>query len=72
MKLMVQGKEEVVTEFLTVAELLLLLNVEMPQYVSVQVNEQFVPREDFAGLMLSEGDRVDLIYFMGGGSLRCS
>ena len=35
--------------------------------VSVQVNEEFVDREDFATLQLNEGDTVDFLYFMGGG-----
>lgn len=35
--------------------------------VSVQVNEEFVEREDFDTLQLNEGDSVDFLYFMGGG-----
>jgi sulfur carrier protein len=36
--------------------------------VSVQVNEEFVDREEFATLQLNEGDEVDFLYFMGGGA----
>ena len=34
----------------------------------VQVNEEFVDREEFATLQLNEGDEVDFLYFMGGGA----
>ena len=42
-------------------------NVAQPEMVSVQVNEEFVDREEFATLQLNEGDEVDFLYFMGGG-----
>jgi sulfur carrier protein len=37
--------------------------------VSVQVNEEFVERDDFDTTTLNEGDTVDFLYFMGGGAL---
>lgn len=38
----------------TVEELLTLEKVEMPEYVSVSINEEFVLREDFASRMLTD------------------
>ena len=35
--------------------------------VSVQVNEEFAEREDWEKIQLKEGDKVDFLYFMGGG-----
>ena len=37
--------------------------------VSVQVNDDFVDRTEWDGLQVKEGDVVDFLYFMGGGSL---
>ena len=37
--------------------------------VSVQVNEEFAEREDWDSIQLKEGDKVDFLYFMGGGAL---
>ncbi len=71
MKLIVGGKTKTVPDSVTVAELLELEKVETPGYVSVQVNDKFVRREDFAAFRLSESDRVELMYFMGGGRSRC-
>jgi sulfur carrier protein len=45
-------------------------NVEQPEMVSVQVNGEFVGREDFSSFLVNSGDEVDFLYFMGGGS-RC-
>ena len=39
------------------------------EMVSVQVNEEFAEREDWESIQLKEGDKVDFLYFMGGGTL---
>lgn len=67
MKLMINGKPRKAPDSITVAQLLEQERVEMPHYVSVQVNEEFIRREHFDRAYLSEGDRVDFLYYMGGG-----
>ena len=66
-KLIVNGEEQQVELPLTVSEVIKLNNVLQPEMVSVQVNEEFVEREDFATTQLSDGDSIDFLYFMGGG-----
>jgi len=66
-KLIVNGEEQEVNLPLTVSEVIKLNNVLQPEMVSVQVNEEFVEREDFATTQLSDGDSIDFLYFMGGG-----
>ena len=66
-KLIVNGEDQEVQLPATVADLIQQNNVAQPDMVSVQVNEEFVDREDFATLQLNEGDTVDFLYSMGGG-----
>jgi len=33
------------------------------------VNEEFAERDDWESILIKEGDKVDFLYFMGGGSL---
>lgn len=66
-KITVNGKAQEVETPLTVAELIKRNNVSQPDMVSVQVNEEFVEREDFPKTELKDGDVVDFLYFMGGG-----
>ncbi len=54
---------------LNVSELIKQSDVQQPDMVSVQVNEEFAEREDWESIQLKEGDKVDFLYFMGGGSL---
>lgn len=66
-KLIINGEDKEVQLPLTVSELIRQNNVFQPEMVSVQVNEEFVEREDFDSLQLNDGDAVDFLYFMGGG-----
>ena len=53
---------------LTLAELIKLNKVFLPEMVTIQVNEDFVEKENYEKIQLKEGDRVDFLYFMGGGA----
>ena len=68
MKITVAGEAKEVQDGLTVAELITQENVETPEYVTVSVNDEFIKSEDFATHKLNEGDVVEFLYFMGGGS----
>lgn len=68
MKIIVSGETKEVKDDLTIAELIELEKVETPQYVSVSVNDEFAKSENFATDKLHEGDIVEFLYFMGGGS----
>jgi sulfur carrier protein len=41
--------------------------VQQPEMVSVQVNDDFVDRNECDVLQIKEGDSIDFLYFMGGG-----
>lgn len=67
MKITVTGIKKEVRDGLTVAELIVDEKVEMPQYVTVTVNDAFVESGTFEKTVLSDGDSVEFLYFMGGG-----
>ena len=68
-KIYVNGDAQEVTLPLNVSELIKQSDVQQPDMVSVQVNEEFAEREDWENIQIKEDDRVDFLYFMGGGSL---
>ena len=68
MKLVVNGKENTFGEGLTVNELLTEQEVKMPEMVSVEVNGEILKRTEFETKSLEDGDKVEFLYFMGGGS----
>ena len=70
MNLTVNGKPATITgkETLTVAGLLLELTVQQPDYVTVELNGEILEREDYDTTTVKNGDAVEFLYFMGGGS----
>jgi sulfur carrier protein len=68
-KITVNGEAQEVQLPLSLTELIKQNNVQQPEMVSVQVNDDFVDRNEWDGLQIKEGDVVDFLYFMGGGSL---
>lgn len=64
----VNGEAQDISLPLTVNELIRQQQVETPEMVSVQVNEEFAEREQWDDIIIKEGDSVDFLYFMGGGS----
>jgi sulfur carrier protein len=68
-KITVNGEAQEVQLPLNLTELIKQNNVEQPDMVSVQVNDDFVDRTEWDSLQIKEGDTVDFLFFMGGGTL---
>ena len=66
-KIYVNGEVQEVSLPLNVSDLIKQNDVQQPEMVSVQVNEEFAERDDWESIQLKEGDKVDFLYFMGGG-----
>ena len=73
MDLTVNGKPATIDEkeALDVTTLLVELNVEQPDYVTVELNGEILDREAFPTTTVRSGDSVEFLYFMGGGGIPC-
>ncbi|MCP4258386.1 MAG: sulfur carrier protein ThiS [Planctomycetes bacterium] len=69
MNLVINGKETNINDGLTVNQLLTQENVQMPDMVSVELNGQILKRTKFEETVLKNDDKVEFLYFMGGGSV---
>ncbi len=68
-KIIVNGEAQEVQLPLSLTELIKQNDVQQPDMVSIQVNDDFVDRTEWDGLQVKEGDVVDFLYFMGGGAI---
>lgn len=68
MTITVSGTKKEVADGLTLPQLIEAEKVETPEYVTVSINEEFVKKPDIESTVLKEGDNVEFLYFMGGGS----
>ena len=67
MKLTVNGKMFEANPTISVIELLKEKNVESPDMVAVEINGKIIRKEKYSQIELRENDRVEFLYFMGGG-----
>lgn len=67
MTITVAGEKKEYEDGLKLTELIKAENVEMPEYVTVSINDEFVPTEEKETTVLKDGDSVEFLYFMGGG-----
>ena len=67
-KIIVNGEDQEVQLPLNLTELIQKNNVQQPEMVSVQLNDDFVDRNEWDSLQIMDGDTVDFLYFMGGGA----
>ena len=67
MLLIINGKEENVPNAVNVTDLLKERGVEAPEMVSVELNSEILNRNDFSNTYLKENDKLEFLYFMGGG-----
>lgn len=68
MTVTIAGKKKDIADGATIAEIIVSEKVENPDYVTVTVNDEFIDADAFATTALKEGDTVEFLYFMGGGS----
>lgn len=66
MQLTINGKAESL-EIATVMDVLKAKDID-PQLVAVEVNTQMIDQENLATTSLKEHDKVEFLFFMGGGA----
>lgn len=67
MKVIVNGEEKEIPEGLTVVGLLNKLIIGKGR-VAVELNLDIVPKGRFGDTILKDGDRVEIVSFVGGGA----
>lgn len=70
MKLHINGEERTFSDLsavLTLAALVERLGMK-PDRVAVELNREIVPRDRWAQTELAEGDRLEVVHFVGGGT----
>jgi len=63
----VNGESQQINDATSILEIIKINNVLQPEMVSVQVNGEFIHRDNFGTTNLNDGDEIDFLYFMGGG-----
>ena len=66
MTLIVNGNQTEISEGSGISDLIKLLGLDTER-VAVELNKRIVRRADWASTTISEGDKVEIVHFVGGG-----
>lgn len=69
MKLTINGEDREFSPSLTVASLLAELGLK-PDRVAVELNRDLLPRDRWNRTSLKDGDKLEIVHFVGGGLAR--
>ena len=69
MKIMLNGKPNEIKSGMTVTDLLTKWRMR-PELVTVEINENILQKLDYDSTEIKENDKVEFIFYMGGGDLR--
>ncbi|MFY8143553.1 MAG: sulfur carrier protein ThiS [Caulobacter sp.] len=66
MRLLLNGEERDVAGVVTIADLVAMLGLDARK-VAVERNLEIAPRSTYADTALADGDRIEIVTFIGGG-----
>jgi len=67
MNLIINGEDREFTSISNLADLVSQLGMK-PDRVAVELNRDLVPRDRWASTPLNDGDKLEIVHFVGGGS----
>jgi sulfur carrier protein len=65
MKIIVNGEETNITS-MSVYDYLLMLEMD-PRPLAIELNTEILAKKNYKTTMLKEGDRMEIVWFVGGG-----
>lgn len=66
LQLTINGEERSFEQLDHVAQLVTVLGLD-PRKVAVERNLEIVPRSTYAATPIADGDRIEIVHFIGGG-----
>jgi thiamine biosynthesis protein ThiS len=66
LRISLNGESHEISTALTVEAMLRVFKLD-PKKVAVERNLEIVRRSDYGRLMLADGDRLEIVHFIGGG-----
>lgn len=68
MRLIINGEEKIFQSAANIAELIAQLALKGDR-IAVELNRDIVPRVNWSSAELHDGDRLEIVHFVGGGSI---
>lgn len=66
MKIFLNGEEKILATKMTVAELVVMLELDVKK-IAVEKDLEIVNQDRFSATVIDEGSRIEIVHFIGGG-----
>lgn len=66
MQIILNGEETILESDMTIADLIKKYQLS-PQKVAIELNYAILPLEEYQNTRLSQGDKIEIVEFVGGG-----
>jgi len=66
MQIILNGEETILESDITISDLIEKYQLS-PQKVAIELNYTILPLEDYQNTSLSQGDKIEIVEFVGGG-----
>jgi sulfur carrier protein len=66
MKVFVNGEEKDLSDATSLSELITKMDLPVAR-IAIELNREVVRRSDWGSTMLNDGDRIEIVHFVGGG-----
>lgn len=66
MEILINGEKKALTTAMNLTDLLKYFNLPSER-VAVELNQEVVRKKDWAEIKVSDGDKIEVIHFVGGG-----
>jgi len=65
-QVIINGEAQTLAEGVTIADLVSRLGLNQRR-IAVELNREIIAREEYASVVLADGDRLEIVHFVGGG-----
>lgn len=66
MKLIINGEDREFSTISTLSDLIVQLEMK-PDRVAIELNRELAPRDRWSSTSLKDGDKLEIVHFVGGG-----
>ena len=66
MRVLINGEERELSKSITLTDLVESLELST-QRVAIELNRTVIRKKDWAGTSVNDGDRIEVVHFVGGG-----
>ncbi len=66
MQIIINGEEKEINSDISIDKLIEVLNIDSKK-IAIECNLEIIPRSEYSTTIISDGDKLEIVHFIGGG-----